>query len=303
MERLGGLIGRMPLTAFAFLVGAAAISALPPLNGFVSEWLTFQSILVSPQLSPWSLKFLVPAVGALLALSAALTAACFVRGFGISFLGRPRSAQAQAARETDGYGVAAMLLLCALCLAAGLAPGAVMDALAPVTDALVGTRLPPQLEKPWLSVVPISEGRSSYNGLLVFVFVTLSTVVVAYAIHRLASHAVRRAPAWDCGFPDASPLTQYSAGSFAQPIRRVFGTLVFRAREEVTMPPPGDPSPARLRVRLVDPVWEYLYEPIAVAVRFVAERLNAVQFLTVRSYLSLVFAVLIVFLLVHALWS
>ena len=91
MEHLGGLIHRMPQTAFAFLVGCVAISALPPLNGFVSEWLTFQAILLSPELPQWGLKFLVPAVGALLALSAALAAACFVRAFGVTFLGRPRT--------------------------------------------------------------------------------------------------------------------------------------------------------------------------------------------------------------------
>src|SRR5207302_8718433 len=91
LERLDGLIHDMPLTAFAFLVGSAAISALPPFNGFVSEWLTFQAILVSPQLPQWVLKFLVPAVGGLLALSAALAAACFVKAFGITFLGRPRT--------------------------------------------------------------------------------------------------------------------------------------------------------------------------------------------------------------------
>ena len=91
MERLGGLIHRMPQTAFVFLVGSVAISALPPLNGFVSEWLTFQAILLSPQLPSWGLKLLVPTVGALLALSAALAAACFVRAFGITFLGRPRA--------------------------------------------------------------------------------------------------------------------------------------------------------------------------------------------------------------------
>ena len=96
MEHLGGLIHRMPLTAFAFLVGCVAISALPPLNGFVSEWLTFQAILLSPQLPQWGLKILVPAVGALLALSAALAAACFVKAFGVTFLGRPRTEAARA---------------------------------------------------------------------------------------------------------------------------------------------------------------------------------------------------------------
>ena len=104
MEHLGGLIHRMPQTAFVFLVGCVAISALPPLNGFVSEWLTFQAILLSPQLPSWGLKFLVPAVGALLALSAALAAACFVKAFGVTFLGRPRTpAAANAQRDRQQF--------------------------------------------------------------------------------------------------------------------------------------------------------------------------------------------------------
>src|SRR2546429_8126999 len=115
MEHLGGLIHRMPQTAFVFLVGCAAISALPPLNGFVSEWLTFQAILVSPQIAQWGLKFLIPAVGALLALSAALAAACFVKAFGGTFLGRPRSPAAHRANETDRFSLAATSFFAALC--------------------------------------------------------------------------------------------------------------------------------------------------------------------------------------------
>ena len=99
MEHLGGLIHRMPKTAVAFLIGCVAISALPPLNGFVSEWLTFQAILVSPQISQWGLRFLIPAVGALLALSAALAAACFVKAYGVTFLGRPRTSAAETAQR------------------------------------------------------------------------------------------------------------------------------------------------------------------------------------------------------------
>ena len=138
MEHLGGLIHRMPQTAFVFLVGCVAISALPPLNGFVSEWLTFQAILLSPQLPSWGLKFLVPAVGALLALSAALAAACFVKAFGVSFLGRARTPAAAQAQETDSNSLAAMYFLAALCLVAGILPGIFIDALAPVTNSLVG---------------------------------------------------------------------------------------------------------------------------------------------------------------------
>ncbi|MBI3993802.1 MAG: hydrogenase 4 subunit B [Candidatus Lambdaproteobacteria bacterium] len=303
MEKLGGLIHRMPRTAFAFLAGSAAISALPPLNGFVSEWLTFQAMLVSPQLPQWGLKFLVPAVGALLALSAALAAACFVKAFGVTFLGRPRSERARTAREVDGFAVGAMFALALLCLLAGVLPGVVIDGIAPVTQYLLGGRMPEQLSQAWLSIVPITAGRSSYNGLLLFAFIALSMVVVITAIHRLASHAVRRGPAWDCGFADDNPRAQYTAGSFAQPIRRVFGTLVFAAREHVTMPSPGDMAPARLEVRLRDPVWELFYAPIAVAVGFAADRFDRLQFLTIRKYLSLVFGALILLLLVLVLWA
>jgi hydrogenase-4 component B len=302
MEQLGGLIHRMPQTAFVFLVGCVAISALPPLNGFVSEWLTFQAILLSPQLPSWGLKFLVPAVGALLALSAALAAACFVKAFGVSFLGRARAPAASSAEETDTHSLAAMYFLAALCLIAGIVPGFFIDALGPVTQSLVGVRMPHQAGVEWLSIVPIAESRSSYNGLLVFIFVLLSASIAAFAIHRLASDKLRRSPAWDCGYPDPSSATQYTASSFAQPIRRVYGTSVFLAREIGEMPPPGATAPARLTVELRDVIWEAAYAPVATAIEYTAEKLNYLQFLTIRQYLSLVFTALVLLLLVLAIW-
>jgi hydrogenase-4 component B len=136
----------------------------------------------------------------------------------------------------------------------------------------------------------------------VFVFMVISGALAAWAIHRLASDRLRRAPPWDCGYPDASPATQYTASSFAQPIRRVFGTMVFHAREHVDMPPPGDGRPARITVELRDLVWDGLYAPIATGVGLAADRLNGLQFLTIRQFLSLVFAALVLLLLVLAIW-
>ena len=300
MEHLGGLIHRMPQTAFVFLVGCVAISALPPLNGFASEWLTFQAILLSPHLPSWGLKFLVPAVGALLAFSAALAAACFVKAFGITFLGRARTPQAAKAQETDRESLAAMYFFAAICFVAGILPGLFIDALAPVATALVGTSMPHQAGLAWLTIVPIAESRSSYNGLLVFVFVVISGSLAAFAIHRLASDKLRRGPAWDCGYPDPSPATQYTASSFAQPIRRVYGTSVFRAREIGEMPPPGATTPARLTVTLSDLIWDGLYAPVASFVGLAADRLNILQFLTIRRYLTLVFTALVLLLMVLA---
>lgn len=302
MDKLGGLIHRMPVTSFLFLVGCVAISALPPLNGFASEWLIFQAILLSPDLPQWGLKVLVPAAGGMLALSAALVAACFVKAFGITFLGRPRTGVVDQAREVDRYSLAAMAILATLCLLAGILPGLVIDGLSPVIQVLIGNRMPTQLTQPWLSIVPIAESRSSYNGLLVFVFITISASLAAYVIHRFASHALRRGPAWGCGFPDMPPVAQYTATSFAQPIRRVFGTFVFRAKEKVTMTPPGDIGPARLDVETHDVIWEALYEPITGGLDYATEKLNRLQFLTIRRYLTLVFGSLVTLLLVVALW-
>ena len=122
--------------------------------------------------------------------------------------------------------------------------------------------------------------RSSYDGLLVFVFIAMSGMLAAFAIHRLASDRLRRAPAWDCGYPDPSPATQYTATSFAEPIR-----------------------PARLTVQMTDPIWDWLYAPLAAAVSAAADRLNRLQFLTIRQFLTLVFCALVILLLVLAVWS
>ncbi|MBB5048368.1 formate hydrogenlyase subunit 3/multisubunit Na+/H+ antiporter MnhD subunit [Rhodopseudomonas rhenobacensis] len=303
MDKLGGLIHRMPVTSVVFLIGCVAIAALPPFNGFVSEWLMFQAVLLSPSLPQWGLKIMVPAIGALLALAAALAAACFVKAYGVSFLSRPRSEAAANAQEVDHFSLAAMVILASLCLFAGIFPGLVIDALSPVTQQILDSRLGAQSHLPWLSIIPIAERRGSYNGLLVLVFIAISASLGYLAIRRFSSHAVRRGPAWGCGFSDAVPQAQYSPDSFAQPLRRVFGTLLFAAREHVEMPPPGSVKPARFSVEIHDLVWETLYGRIAGAVDTASKRLDRWQLLTIRGYLSLVFATLVTLLLVLAIWS
>jgi hydrogenase-4 component B len=303
LERLGGLIHRMPTTSLAFLVGSMAIAALPPFNGFVSEWLMFQAVLLSPSLPQWGLKLMVPAVGALLALSAALAGACFVRAFGLTFLGRPRDAVTSEAQEVDRFSLSAMLILAALCLITGVLPGVVIDQLHSVVSMLLQAQMPRQSADPWLTIVPVAESRSSYNGLLVFLFISCSAWLTAFSIHRLASRRLRRSDPWDCGFPDPSPITQYSASSFAQPIRRVFANAGISTHETVQMPPPDSALPARFSIDVRDAVWDWVYAPMAYAVDFAATLLNHLQFLTIRRYLSLVFALLVFLLLVLATWT
>ena len=302
MERLGGLIARMPQTAFLFLIGSAAISALPPLNGFASEWLALQAILISPDLPQWALKFLVPAVGALLALSAALAAACFVKAFGITFLGRARSPSVLQAHETDVCSLAAMGALAGICVFAGIVPGVAMEVFAPAVRQLTGGAVPVSEGTQWLLLLPQAGSRGAYSGLVVFIVIVCACALTGLVVHAVGSPRTRRAPAWDCGFPDASPTTQYTADSFAEPIRRVFGSIVFHARESVEIPQPGDMSAARFDVRMRDYAWDLLYAPVAVAVSGAADWFNRVQYFSIRRYLTLVFGALIFLLSVVALW-
>jgi formate hydrogenlyase subunit 3/multisubunit Na+/H+ antiporter MnhD subunit len=298
MEHLGGLIHRMPATAFVFLIGAVAISALPPFNGFVSEWLTFQAIVNGALLPQWLLKFAVPIVGAMLALAAALAAVCFVKVYGVVFLGRPRRAAAEKAEEVGLLMIVPMAVLAALCTAIGVLPQAILDLIRPVAQALWPDSKP--LPDGWLWLAPLGPDHSSYSGLVVLLEITALATLLVVIVHRFASSRSRRSPAWDCGFPDPRPETQYTASSFAQPIRRIFGSVVFAAREHIDMPAPGDVRPARIEVTMRDPVWDWLYVPVTFAVVTLADHLNVVQFQTIRRYLSLMFAALILLLLIVA---
>jgi len=302
MERLGGLVHRMPQTAVVFLIGCMAISALPPLNGFVSEWLAFQAILVSYELPQWGLKLMVPAVGALLALAAALAGACFVKAYGLTFLGRPRTPAADTATEVDFMSLVAMNFLAVLCVLTGVLPGFVIDTLAPVAKSLVGEAMPRQASVPWLSIVPIAESRSSYNGLIILLFLVAAATLTAMVIHRFATRATRRSNIWDCGYPLNATTTQYTGSSFAMPIRRVFGAVVFQVHDSLDMPKPGEMRAGHFRVRMSDPAWRFAYGPLARGVATATTRLNRLQFLTIRRYLTLVFCALIVLLLVVAAW-
>jgi len=303
IDHLGGLIHRMPVTSFLFLAGSAAISALPPLNGFVSEWLTFQSILVSPQLGQASLKFLIPVVGVMLALAAALAAACFVKAFGVTFLGQARGGAAEKAHETDRYSLTAMAILAAACLFIGIMPDAATQALQPAAQQLTGGTLPLPGQGPApLTLVPFANGRSGYNGMIIFIFLILSGGLTAWAVHRFGSHAVARGDAWDCGTPGVGPRAQYTAASFSQPIRRVFGTYVFAAREEVDMPLPGETRAARFSAHLVDPAWRGIFTPVSRLVEWATERIDILQRLTIRRFLMLVFVWVVLLLMVVAAW-
>lgn len=303
LDGLGGLIHRMPKTAFFWLIGALSISALPPLNGFVSEWLLFQAVLAGPGFPEPILRFLSPVLGAMLALAAGLAAACFVRAFGTVFLGRPRSQEAAGAHDVPLVQNAAIGALAVLCILGGLFGGLTAYAIGPLLQALAGTGLPDLLNGPTkLSLIAFDQARAIYDAPTIALFVALSSIATMLAVQFVSNRGTRRAPAWDCGFPVASPDTQYTASSFSQPLRRVYKGIVLGAVEAVEMPPPGDLGPAHFSLRFKDYAWRNLYVRPGGALLALADRFNAFQFLTIRRYLVLMFCTLIALLVVTAVW-
>ncbi|HSK38677.1 MAG TPA: hydrogenase 4 subunit B, partial [Arenibaculum sp.] len=301
LNHLGGLIHRMPATALMFLLGSASISSLPPLNGFVGEWLLFQTILNGPSLEQWELKIGIAVIAALLALSTALAAACFVRAFGMAFLGRPRGRAAASARDVGGGMLAAMAVPASLCVLIGILPKLAIALVEPVNRFILGAGiLDPGAAGGLLRLEPASAFGNSYSGFIVLAVTALLSVLLVAGIHRHAGNRTRRSIPWGCGFADPTPAAQYTPSGFAQPLRRVFGTLAFAARESVDIPAPGETRPARFVLRLRDPAWDLVYTPVVRAVGWVGRRVNALQFLTIRRYLTMMFFALVVVLVVVA---
>jgi formate hydrogenlyase subunit 3/multisubunit Na+/H+ antiporter MnhD subunit len=299
LNDMGGLIRTMPRTAFYFLVGALAISALPPLNGFVSEWLTFQTALQSPLLGHGVVRSLVPLFAATLALAGALTAMCFVKVFGIAFLGVPRDPRhpPRPAPEGGDAGWAerlGMAWLAAGCFVLGLFPTAMLHVLNRVGSSLTGWGLADEaLSSGWLWLVPTTAAEASYSPvifLLVIVAVVLLTILL---VRRFYHGRVRYSHPWDCGFPEQTPRMQDTADAFGQPIRHVFGPVYLMKRQ---LPGPDDPSP-RFTLKIEDRHWYWLYLPVARLVEFVSSKIGRLQQGRVSIYLAYSFITLIALLL------
>jgi len=299
MERLGGLIHRMPWTAALFLVGAVSISALPPLSGFVSEWLTFQAFLLSPSLPQPMMKLLIPMGAALLALTSALAAACFVKAFGVTFLGHWRGAPLARVHDADGAMRFGMLLAAISSLALGVFPPLVIDWMDAVTQQLVGMKIgSPVGGLGWLWLTPVAAQRASYSGGIVFLGLLLCIPAV-YVLLHIRPEAIRRVPIWDCGFEKLTPRMQYTGTAFAMPLRRIFGFL-FGIKERVRpVAYPGRsayPSRIGYSLRVRDRVWSWCYEPIALVCFSLARKVGRLQQGRIQSYLIYSFVTIIVLL-------
>ena len=292
LEQMGGLLKRMPWTGLFFLMGCISISALPPFNGFVSEWLTFQTALQAWALENGVLRAIVPLAAAMLALTGALAAACFVKVFGVAFLGQGRGKSVRKAREVSIGMRAGQGLLALMCLALGVLPTWVIQGLNGIPTALLGEGLVNASVHGWLWLTPVSADVASYSAPLVLVGLLLVWGLTALWWRRRGVREVKRCGVWDCGFSTPGPRMQYTASAFGQPIRQVFG-LLFHMDEGVERDEAGN---LRHHLHVGDRAWILFYEPVARFIQVAARRVTRMQTGSVRHYLAWSFVTLLVLL-------
>ncbi|HET6802281.1 MAG: hydrogenase 4 subunit B [Betaproteobacteria bacterium] len=293
LGKLGGLIHRMPWVAWLALVGTLAIAGLPPLNGFVSEWLLLQAFLFTPTLPQSFVNMLVPVAAAALVLAVALAAYVMVKFYGVIFLGRPREPHLAYAHDAGRRQRVALLWLAIGCVLLGVFPSTVIAGIDHVNALLLDTTVSRAGESNWLLLAPIATERSSYSPLIVLVVIVSVVLLTIQLVHRFWHGRSRRAPAWDCGFPLQTPRMQDTAEGFGQPIRQVFEPFF---RMERHLPSPFDDKP-RYFVSATDHLWYWLYLPIARGTEAVARLAGLIQRGRIGVYLTYSFVTLLALLL------
>lgn len=299
LNNMGGLIHRMPRTAVWMLLGCLAIAGLPPLTGFVSEWLTFQVALQAPVLKSGVLRALIPVTAAMLALSAALAAATFVKVFGVAFLGQPRSKNARHAHEVPLGMHIGMGMLAILCVVFGIFPSSTISVIDAVPQLLLGTLPPETTTSGWLWLTPMSADVASYSAPLV----ALALVVVGalvYLLLRVRAERIRRVYPWECGYGEVNARMQYTATAFSQPIQRIFAPA-WDLNEEIVekrhAQQPQQVESIRYQLQRQDKSWSRLYVPIGMLVLAAARRIGYLQTGSIHTYLAYSF-----FTLLFLLW-
>jgi hydrogenase-4 component B len=301
MEEYGGLLRRMPWTGAFFLIGAVSIAALPPTNGFVSEWLVFQSLFLSYQMPSLLMKLMLPIAAAMLALTGVLALTCFAKAFGISFLALPRSSHAKHAEEVPWSMRIGMGFLATVCIVLGLAPMIVVPIIDRVTASMTGTSVADKmLALDGWALAPVNVEFSSLSS-PVLGLVLAGTAALGLAIVALhGSRAFRYGKTWGCGI-NLSPRMEYSATGFVQPIKRVFSTIyqpTVKLETEFLAESRYFAKRRRFEFRIEPMFQKYLYDPVITFMSGLADRLRIVQGGSLHLYLAYMFVTLVVLLLV-----
>jgi hydrogenase-4 component B len=302
LDRLGGLIHRLPRTAVITLVGTLAIAALPPFNGFVSEWMLFQGLFQGFRIPSHTVGILIVIAGALIALTGGLALNAFARAYGIPFLGMPRSRPAASAVE-HGQPIAGPALLAAACGFLGVGAPLVLTALDRVARSVTGLEIRSELIVPKLTVIPAHTDFSGFSPTYLAVFL-LAVLAIPALIYRAGRPRGRgsRPPVWDGGIVAFKPRMQYTATTFANPIRVTFDPLYqpHTHLERISDDPAGRSGAVHFRFA-VTPIFDrYLYRPLVRFVVALANLARPIQNGDVNLYVFYVFVVVLIAYAVYA---
>ena len=305
MEMFGGLSKRMPWTSAFFLLGAVAAAALPPLSGFASEWMVFQALLGGARIAdPEGGAVMSVAAGAL-ALAGGLAAACFVRAFGITFLGLARSEESEVAHESPRSMRAGMGLLALGCIALGLLPSVIVPLLARAATGVEGRGAAvPSMQLGLALATP--SGLSSFSPFALATMLLVAAAAIGLSIRMLQGpFRTRLSVTWGCGRFGQTSRMQYTATAFAEPLRRVFAS-VYRPLEDVSVDYHPDSKYFVYRITYASDLRQsfaaYFYHPLLLAVRIVAMRVRRLQSGSVHAYLLYVSLTVLLVLLVARVW-
>jgi hydrogenase-4 component B len=304
MEKMGGLIRLMPVTALCFLLGAVAISGLPPLNGFVSEWLTYQALLAGFGTTQSLTRLMFPIAGSLLALTAALAAACFVKAFAIPFLALPRSEEAAEARECSQPMRAGMAVLAVGCTALGLGATWFVPVFDSITQQTLGVRASAALVTAHGLALTAGTGHGTVQGGTIStagmaLFFLLAGAAFALPLALRWRRRSVRGPVWDCGLPGLTADNEYTATAFSKPLRMIFSAL-YRPRREIQAEyevSPHYPSAIRFESEIERTFEKRLYGPLRERIMAAANRMKGIQAGSINLYLAYIFITLILLLL------
>jgi len=302
LDRLGGLIRRLPRTAVICLIGTVAIAALPPLNGFVSEWMLFQGLFQGFRISSHLVGILIVIAGALIALTGGLAINAFARAYGIPFLGMARSGPAAHASEAR-QPLAGPALLAGACVFLGIGAPLVLTALDRVARATAGIDIHSKLIVPQLGVIPAHTKFSEFSPtyLAAFMIAITAVPIVIYLAGRPRARS-RRPPVWDGGILAFHPRMQYTATTFANPVRVTFEAL-YRPSvhiERASDDPAGRSGPVHYRFEVM-PIFErYVYRPLTRLAQTLANLARPIQSGDVNLYLLYLFVVVLIAYAVYA---
>lgn len=287
IDHLGGLIKKMPYTGLTFLIGAIAISGLPPLNGFVSEFIIYiASFRGAIKMDGYPAMFLLGAIGGL-ALIGGLAAACFTKAFGIVFLGEPRTKDAENGHEASPWMTIPMMLLAAACILIGFLGPLIIQVISPVVGTVLGN--------PHAGEIRIAANYLLYITSGSVAFLVIIAAIAGLRLYLLSGRSVGKAPTWDCGYAAPSARMQYTASSFAQPVMELFHFFL-RTKKHVTIPDTYFPSAANFESHTPDIGRENLYNPVFTVIQKFFLQMKVVQEGRIHIYVLYIVVTLLILL-------